>query len=72
LDVLCGEQQNFMENHLLVAYAREHDNLLITPHVGGGTVESMEKTEVFMAQKLCAIELGLSNDGSRKRPMNAS
>jgi hypothetical protein len=35
-------------------------------------VESMEKTEVFMAQKLCAIELGLSNDGSRKRPMNAS
>jgi D-3-phosphoglycerate dehydrogenase / 2-oxoglutarate reductase len=57
LDVLCGEQQNVMDNHPLVAYAREHDNLFITPHMGGCTVESMEKTEVFMAKKFCAIRL---------------
>jgi phosphoglycerate dehydrogenase-like enzyme len=29
-----------------------HDNLLITPHIGGATHESMAKTEVFMARKL--------------------
>jgi D-3-phosphoglycerate dehydrogenase len=36
----------------LLAYARTHDNLIITPHTGGATVESMEKAEVFMANKL--------------------
>jgi D-3-phosphoglycerate dehydrogenase / 2-oxoglutarate reductase len=36
----------------LLAYAVRHDNLLITPHIGGATHESMAKTEVFMAQKL--------------------
>jgi D-3-phosphoglycerate dehydrogenase len=55
LDVLCGEQQNVMENHPLVAYAREHDNLLITPHIGGCTVESMEKTEYFLAGRLLTL-----------------
>jgi D-3-phosphoglycerate dehydrogenase len=57
LDVLCDERYNDMESHPLVAYACNHDNLLITPHIGGCTVESMEKTEVFMAKKLCAIGL---------------
>lgn len=36
----------------LLAYARTHDNLLITPHIAGATFESMEKTEIFMARKL--------------------
>lgn len=36
----------------LIAYARAHDNLIITPHVGGATTEAMERTEVFMAEKL--------------------
>jgi len=57
VDVLCGEQHDGKMNHPLVAYAREHDNLLITPHIGGCTVESMEKTEVFMARKLRGIRL---------------
>jgi D-3-phosphoglycerate dehydrogenase len=57
VDVLCGEQHDGKMNHPLVAYAREHDNLLITPHIGGCTVESMEKTEVFMANKLCGVLL---------------
>ncbi len=52
LDVVCGERPDGMAEHPLVAYAREHDNLIITPHIGGCTVESMEKTEVFLAQKL--------------------
>ena len=53
LDVLCDEQHNDMGHRPLVAYARTHDNLLITPHIGGCTAESMEKTEVFLAQRLC-------------------
>ncbi|MGC1379105.1 MAG: NAD(P)-dependent oxidoreductase [Anaerolineales bacterium] len=38
----------------LLEYARKHENLLITPHLGGATYESMRKTEIFMAQKLFA------------------
>ena len=62
LDVLQNEQYNDMGLHPLVGYAREHENLLITPHIGGCTVESMDKTEVFMAQKLC--EAGLQEVGN--------
>ncbi len=36
----------------LLAHARDHGNLIITPHIGGATVESMAKAEVFMAQQL--------------------
>ncbi len=35
----------------LVKYSSEHTNVLITPHIGGCTYESMENTEVFIAQK---------------------
>ena len=36
----------------LVLAARESDHVLVTPHIGGATAESMEKTEIFMARKL--------------------
>ncbi len=55
LDVLSGEnsgREGWAETDKLIAYARTHRNLLITPHVGGATAESMEKTEIFMAGKL--------------------
>ena len=40
-------------HHPLVAYARAHpDHLLITPHIGGNTRESFEKTEMFLAGKV--------------------
>lgn len=51
LDVL-NEEQSCVANRPLVIYAREHDNLLITPHIGGCTRESMEKTENFLAERL--------------------
>ena len=51
LDVVADELSGGPSQALL-AYARAHDNLIITPHMGGATVESMEKAEVFMAQKL--------------------
>jgi D-3-phosphoglycerate dehydrogenase len=39
----------------LQLHAKSHDNLLITPHIGGATRESMETTEVFMTEKLTKI-----------------
>ncbi len=36
----------------LIQYASAHRNLLITPHLGGATHDSLEKVEVFMAEKL--------------------
>ena len=46
-DELCGGPAQ-----ALLDYARDHGNLIITPHMGGATDESMEKAEIFMAQKL--------------------
>jgi D-3-phosphoglycerate dehydrogenase / 2-oxoglutarate reductase len=36
----------------LIGYAATHSNLLITPHLGGATHDSLEKVEIFMAEKL--------------------
>jgi D-3-phosphoglycerate dehydrogenase len=55
LDVVSGEVAGGMDAHPLVKYARHHDNLLLTPHIGGCTEESMAQTEIFMAQKLAAF-----------------
>jgi D-3-phosphoglycerate dehydrogenase len=56
LDVVCGESPSGgMRNHPLVAYTREHENLIITPHIGGCTAESMEKTESFLADCLVTL-----------------
>lgn len=51
VDVIQGEP--FVDSsHCLVEFARNHPTLLITPHIGGNTVESFEKTEVFLAKRL--------------------
>ena len=53
LDVIDNERDRGQRTGSpLLAYARAHDNLLITPHIAGATYESMVKTEVFMARKL--------------------
>lgn len=53
VDVLEGETE-FPLGRVspLVEYAKQHDHLLITPHIGGATHESMERAEIFMARKL--------------------
>lgn len=53
LDVLYNEPN--VSQHSLVEYASVHDNLIITPHIGGNTYESFEKTENFICQKLISI-----------------
>ncbi len=52
LDVLCDERAVGMPDHPLVRYATSHDTLLLTPHIGGNTYESSEKTEIFLANRL--------------------
>ena len=54
LDVLSNEQTRGMGESALVKYAQKHHNLIITPHIGGCTVESMGKAEHFLAQELYA------------------
>ncbi|HEX5624442.1 MAG TPA: NAD(P)-dependent oxidoreductase [Saprospiraceae bacterium] len=51
IDVVEGEPDVDMDS-LLMKYYRTHDNLLITPHIGGKTTESVAKTEIFIAQKI--------------------
>lgn len=50
LDVLADERGG--GSRPLVDYAREHRNLVITPHIGGATRQSREKTENLMADRL--------------------
>jgi len=50
LDVLACEPD--IENNLLVLYAEKNENLIITPHIGGNTFESFEKTEEFILAKI--------------------
>ena len=40
LDVIDGEWRDDLEQHPLIRYANSHDNLLISPHIGGVTRES--------------------------------
>ena len=58
LDVMKGENAggaDWLDHDALVTYARANQNLLITPHIGGATAQSMAKTEIFMAKKLADL-----------------
>lgn len=50
LDVI--EDEYSTANNVLVAYAKQNGNLIITPHIGGNTYESFAKTELFLLEKL--------------------
>ena len=52
IDVLNNEVKDEIENNELLKFAINSNKILLTPHLGGCTKESMEKTEVFMAKKL--------------------
>lgn len=55
LDVLCGEntgENSWTNDSRLISYAANHQNVIVTPHIGGATYESMKKTEIFIANKL--------------------
>lgn len=55
VDVLNGEvshSKDWLINNPLWKYAQEHNNVIIMPHIGGATNETMEDTELFMVDKL--------------------
>jgi D-3-phosphoglycerate dehydrogenase len=51
LDVIADEARGLAERPLS-RYAAAHDDLLLTPHIGGWTLESVERTEVFLARRV--------------------
>ena len=52
LDVLTDENPDHVGNGPLIVYAQHADNLIVTPHIGGATDNSMSATEIFIAKKL--------------------
>lgn len=54
LDVLEHENlaHGISSEHPLIKYARSNQNLLLSPHIAGSTIESMEETSSFIAQKI--------------------
>lgn len=52
LDVIDGEWMHDIREHPLVRYAQTHSNLIISPHIGGATVESIGGARIFIARKL--------------------
>ena len=55
LDVLAHEADKDLDwpkSSKVWQRAQTNDNILIVPHLGGATHESMKATEIFMAQKL--------------------
>lgn len=57
LDTIDGEYQldfpqSFAESRI-ARYAREHDNLILSPHIGGSTVDAWLKTEERVILKAC-------------------
>jgi D-3-phosphoglycerate dehydrogenase len=62
LDTLDGEYDaDFsprLEKSRVAEYARTHDNLVLTPHIGGSTVDAWRETERFVIEKT-ARALGL-------------
>ena len=52
LDVINGEWRNDLQNHVLIKYMRDHDNLVITPHIGGVTFESQKMAYEYILGKI--------------------
>lgn len=55
LDVIDGEWRSDLAEHPLIAYARTHENLVISPHVGGVTVEAQTITHAFIADRVAEL-----------------
>ncbi len=52
IDVFNAEQESSNNSKRIIQLARKDLNFLYTPHMGGATITSMIKTELFTVQKL--------------------
>lgn len=72
LDVLAGEHDgapgsDWPASDALVRYARENSNLILTPHLGGATFESMATTEKLLARRIREKILMMASEGGVKK-----
>lgn len=68
LDVIDGEWRTDLFDHPVLSYSREHDNVVISPHVGGATWESQQATVAHtMTLLLRYIESGPADRGPVNR-----
>lgn len=68
LDVLVGDSGwdgEVPRDHPLIAYARDHDNLILTPHTGGYGQAALERTRRFLVDKLT---MALKNATAERKP----
>lgn len=63
LDVIDGEWLDDLTDHPLIRHARQHDNLIIVPHIGGSTKESIYGARIFMARKVADFLASLDKAG---------
>jgi D-3-phosphoglycerate dehydrogenase len=55
-DVLTNEENiDFLKKSRLFKYAKTHNNVLITPHIAGCNLDSWEKTDNFIVDKIIKI-----------------
>jgi phosphoglycerate dehydrogenase-like enzyme len=47
VDVISGEQEGDFYNHKVISYARDNNNLLVSPHIAGLTIDSQGKAAQF-------------------------
>jgi len=50
-----GAAVDFVDDPELVEYERTHDNLILTPHIGGFTFEDRKLTDLFIINKMHAF-----------------
>jgi len=59
LDMLEGEHlpgfSQGLNNHPLVVYARNHNNLILTPKIGGATVDAWARTEIHIIRSMAEL-----------------
>jgi len=56
LDVLSNENlPNFLQNNPLIKYAQENENLILTPHIAGLTIDSETKAQKAALELLMEI-----------------
>ncbi len=67
LDVIQGEWRRDLDQHPLIRFARKHEQLVITPHIGGVTHESQPMAYARIVEKLAAFFRKRQNRPNRRR-----
>ena len=63
LDVIDGEwlDRKKLLKHPLIRYMKNNNNLLIVPHIGGASVESINGARIFIMKKIIKLLKNLND-----------